>query len=87
MIRVIRVLRTSAQEKISFTSITAAAGLKDYAELLKEMGLKSKKSIMKLRKNYERNKNNLMVEGKFLKDIEGIDNSEYEFYDTGIIDF
>lgn len=74
-------------KQYAYTSITAAAGLKDYAELLKKMGLKSEKYYEASKRITKGIKNNLMVEGKFLKgNAEGIDNSEYEFYDTGIIE-
>lgn len=74
-------------KQYAYTSMTAAAGLKAYAELLKKMGMKSEKYFEASKRITKGIKNNLMVAGKYLKgNAEGKVNSEYEFYDTGIIE-
>ena len=74
-------------KQYAYTSMTAAAGLKAYAELQKKMGMKSEKYFEASKRITKGIKNNLMVGEKYLKgNAEGKVNSEYEFYDTGIIE-
>ncbi|MFZ2322507.1 MAG: hypothetical protein WAV89_02300 [Ignavibacteriaceae bacterium] len=74
-------------KQYTYTSSTAAGGLKAYAELLNKMGKDSEKYFEAYEILTEGIKNNLIVDGKYLKgNAEGKSNDEYEFYDTGMIE-
>jgi GH15 family glucan-1,4-alpha-glucosidase len=71
----------------TYTSITAAGGLKTYAELIKKMGYNSEKYFEASQKIVSGIQNHLVVDGKYLKgNAEGKSNDEYEFYDMGMIE-
>ena len=74
-------------KQYTYTSCTAAAGLKAYSELLNKMGIDSKKYFEASERTTKGIKNNLIVDGKYLKgNAEGKSNKEYEFYDAGMIE-
>lgn len=74
-------------KQYAYTSMTAAGGLKAYAGLLKKMGINSEKYFEASERITNGIKNNLVVNGRYLKgNAQGKINTEYEFYDTGIIE-
>jgi GH15 family glucan-1,4-alpha-glucosidase len=71
----------------AYTSIAAAGGLNAYAKLLEKMGYNSEKYFEASNRIVGGIKNNLVVDGKYLKgNAEGKSNDEYEFYDMGMIE-
>jgi len=74
-------------KQYTYTSCTAASGLKAYAELLNKMGIDSKIYFDASVRITNGIKNNLIVDGKYLKgNAEGKSNKEYEYYDAGMIE-
>jgi GH15 family glucan-1,4-alpha-glucosidase len=74
-------------KQYAYTSITAAGGLKAYANLLKNMGYDSEKYFEAAARIVSGIKKNLVVDGKYLKgNAEGKSNDEYEIYDMGMIE-
>lgn len=70
-----------------YTSATAAAGLRVYAELLSKMGIESDNYSLAAEKIRNGIMQNFVVDGRYLKgNVEGKSPEEYEFYDMGMIE-